>query len=373
MTSPEVVLLGYYGHGNFGDDVLMVVAHAVARRMLPDARIALRIGTSATYPDRLLGLGVERLPFGTRDRHQLILHGGGGNFFDFSPHGPLDRVVNALLMVGGEKAFLRFEACARSLVGRPSMSARTRLGLGLGIGTFTPGSPKLREVLPVLDDFDALWLRDAESIVNLSRLGVAPPLVRGSDLAFLWEHWCPPSLALAPLPIRPVRPRVGVILRDWPVGGTAFVHRMAPVLERLSIRFELTLISLDPATDAGMLTALRSLPQVIWSPDRMDIPAFLENLAAQDVLLTARAHGAICGACVGRPSVILEIEPKLRAVHAMLPGTTRLVPPPYDPETVVARLEEALAIPSECIAIDVLRNREESERALDAVLERFNP
>jgi polysaccharide pyruvyl transferase WcaK-like protein len=314
------------------------------------------------------------LPFGTRARHRLILHGGGGTFFDFVPHDPLHRAANALMLAGGTEAFIRIEAALRRIAGRPRLSARTRLGLGIGIGTFTPGSPKLREVLPVLNDFDALWLRDAESVVNLSRLGIAQPVVRGSDLAFLWDHWCPPGLALAPPPARPARPRVGVILRDWPVGsGAAFAQRILPMLERLSASFELTLISLDPSTDAGTLSALPALPQIKWAPDRMDIHAFVEMLAAQDVLLTARAHGAICGVCVGRPSVILEVEPKLRAVHAMLPGATRIVSPPYDPEIVVARLEEALAIPFDRITADALRNRAESERALAVVLERLNP
>lgn len=352
----------------------MVVAHGLARQMLPDARIALRIGTTATYPNRLLGTNIEFLPFGTRDKHRLILHGGGGTFFDFTSHGAFHQAANALMLAGGSDVFIRLENVLRQLAGRPRLSARTRLGLGIGVGSFTPGSPKLRVDLPVLADFDALWLRDAESFTNLSRLGVAPPVVQGSDLAFLWDHWCPPSLVLAPRPIRPACPRVGVILRDWPLGGSSvFAQQIAPVLERLSERYELTLISLDPATDAGTLAAFHSLPQVIWSPDQMNISDFVERLADQDVLLTARAHGAICGACVGRPSVILEIEPKLRAVHTMLPGATRIVPPPYDPDIVVIRLEEALAIPFDCIAADALRNRTESERALAVVLERLNP
>lgn len=374
MSIPDVVLLGYYGRGNFGDDILMVVAHGLARQMLPGARMALRTGTTATYPDRLLGPGVVRLPFGTRDRHRLLLHGGGGNFFDFAPHGPLTRAVNAVLMAGGKKAFLRLDANLRRLVDRPHLSARTRLGLGLGIGTFTAGSPRLRDVLPVLADFDALWLRDDQSVINLTRLGVAAPVVRGSDLAFLWEHWCPPDLALAPALVRTARPRVGVILRDWPAGsGCTFAQWIAPVLERLTLRFELTLISLDPATDGGTLSAFSHMPQLAWWPDRMSISDFARELAAQDVLLTSRAHGAICGACLGRASVILEIEPKLRAVHGMLPMATRIVPAFCDPEAVIDQIEEALAIPNTIVAADALRNRSESQSALEAIVKSLNP
>lgn len=373
MSPPEIVLLGYYGRGNFGDDVLMVVTHELAREMLPGARVALRIGTDATYPERLLGSGIERLPFGTRERHRLVLHGGGGTFFDFQPHGLLHRGANAMLLASGAKTFVRLEAALRRLNGRPRLSARTRLGLGLGIGTFSRGSPRLREALSVLADFDALWVRDEESAINLSRLGVTPHVVRGSDLAFLWDHWCPPELVHSPPRARTARPRVGVILRDWPVGsGEDFARRIRSVLDRLAGRFDLTLFSLDPATDAGTLSALSSLPQIIWAPDRMDIAAFAEQIAQQDVLLTARAHGAICGACLGRASVILGIEPKLKAVHAMLPRATRLVSPPYEPETIAAALDEVLAVPADEICSDAVDNRNESERALVALMERID-
>lgn len=367
---PETVLLGYYGRGNFGDDVLMVVAHALAKKILPGARIALRIGTPATYPQRMLGGNIKQIPFGTRDRHHLIVHGGGGNFFDFSRHGRMDRAINALILSAGAGAYVKAEDALRRLSGRLRLSAQVRLGLGLGIGTFTPGSTRLREALPVLADFDGFWVRDAGSIENLSRLGLDPSVVLGSDLAFLWDHWCPPELVLRPAPKKAARPRVGLILRDWPTdSGEAFARSIAAKLDVLSDRFDLQLISLDPGTDAATLATLSHLPQICWQPEQDDIATFAEVLASHDVLLTARAHGAICGACLGRPSVVLEIEPKLQAVHSMLPEATRLVPADCPTDTLVERLEEALAIPGDTIANDALRNRSLSERAFAAVLE----
>lgn len=370
MNSPDAVIVGYYGRGNFGDDVLMIVTHALARQVLPGASIALRIGTPATYPQRMLGENIERLPFGTRTRHRLIIHGGGGTFFDFTPHGHIDRAINSALLSAGAASYVKAERILRCISGRPRLSAQVRLGFGLGIGTFTPGSPKLREALPVLSDFDGLWLRDAGSVDNLSALAVAPPVVLGSDLAFLWDHWCPPELALRPAPKKGARPRVGVILRDWPTdSGEAFARSIAAKLDALSDRFDLQLISLDPATDAATLATLSHLPQIRWQPEQDDIATFAEVLASHDVLLTARAHGAICGACLGRPSVVLEIEPKLQAVHSMLPEATRLVAPDCAADTLVARLDEALTIPADRIANDALRNRSLSERAFAAVLE----
>lgn len=370
MNSPDAVILGYYGQGNFGDDVLMVVAHALARQILPGARIALRIGTPATYPKRMLGGEVEQIPFGTRDRHRLIVHGGGGNFFDFTPHGRVDRAINALMLSAGAGAYVKADYALRRLSGRLRLSGQVRLGLGLGIGTFTLGSKRLREDLPLLADFDGLWLRDMASINNLSRLGLSSSAELGSDLAFLWDHWCPPELALRPAPKKGVRPRVGIILRDWPTeSGESLARSIATKLDALSDRFDLQLISLDPATDAVTLATLSHLPQIRWQPEKHDIATFAEVLAWHDVFLTARAHGAICGTCLGRPSVVLEIEPKLQAVHSMLPEATRLVAPDCAANALVARLDEALTIPADRIANDALRNRSLSERAFATILE----
>lgn len=374
MRAADIAIVGYYGRGNFGDDVLMVVAHALARKILPGSRIAVRVGTNATYPQRMLGGDVEQIPFGTRDRHRLIIHGGGGTFFDFNPRGHMDRATNALMLSAGLGLYVRAETMVRRLTGRPRMSARTRLGFGLGIGTFTPGSPRLREALPVLADFDGLWVRDAGSIANLSGLGISSSTVLGSDLAFMWDHWCPPKLALRPPPEKTARPRVGVILRDWPLdNGAALARSLAAKLDALSDRFDLQLISLDPATDAATLSMLSHVPQIRWQPAQHDLTTFAELLSSHHVLLTARAHGAICGACLGRASVVLDIEPKLQAVHSMLPEATRLVSPDCTKETLAARVEEALAIPAEGIANDALHNRSSSEGAFAALLEGVNP
>ena len=371
MTRPDVILIGYYGRMNFGDDILMTVAWRIAAQLMPGANRAIRTGTDFDYPSRLLGETVPRIGFGTRDQHELILHGGGGTFFDFAAHPPQRRLRNTLLLGVGAGPFVRAEGALRGLVGRPRISARRRLGLGIGVGTYSAGSSRLLEALPILADFDALWLRDPASATNLARLGVAPHVVAGSDLAFLHEHWCPEPLLLRPPARRGQRPKLGIMLRDWPTGsGEAFALRLWPVLERLSARYDLTLFSLDAHDDAGTLRALDMLETRVWRPDQHDLVSFLQEIAGQDAFVTARAHGAICAACLGRPSVILEIEPKLRAVHKMLPGSTRLAAADFDATTLGALVDEVLNIPISVISQDVSSNRAASRHALNEVSSR---
>lgn len=372
MTAPHVVLVGYYGRGNFGDDVLMTVAHGIARVVLPGAAIAVRVEAGVSYPSRLIGEKVISIPFGTREKHRLIIHGGGGTFFDFKQNSLLARCGNSLLLSGGVRAFVHAEKALRLVANKPRMSAQTRIGLGLGVGTFTSGSSKLLEALPLLADFDHLWVRDQGSKSNLEKLSVGPLAIVGSDLAFLSDDWCPVDLKLAPRAKRGGKPKVGVILRDWPVGsGPNFGEVLRPIMMTLSQNYDITLISFDPTTDSGTLYALKELPQQIWDPQSSNFASFSKMLSGHDALLTSRAHGAICGACLGRPSVILNIEPKLAAVHAMLPNATRLVRPSANAVSIAILIEEVLAIPIDSIAEDVMFNRASSENALKNIVQRF--
>ncbi|OOY27828.1 hypothetical protein BMI90_11535 [Thioclava sp. L04-15] len=372
MTVPEIVLLGYYGRGNFGDDILMLVAHEVARSMMPGASVGIRLPHGAAYPTRLLKNDFLPVPFGTRDHHRLILHGGGGTFFDFTSYSVLKRFRNAALLASGAGAYVGAEAALRRLIGKPRISAERRIGLGIGVGTFSSGSRKLLEALPVLSSFDRLWVRDHKSCDNLRSLSVSPPTVVGSDLAFISDAWCPSNLAMRSRRPEHRRPKLGVILRDWPVDITSsFAEEFQPIIAGLAKEYDLTIISLDPAADRGVLNTFIGFPQLLWRPSSMKLHDFLHRLSGFDAFLTSRAHGAICGACLGRPSVILEIEPKLAAVNRMLPRATRLAVSKSNLSTISLLVEEVLSISADSIEADVKHNRMLSEAALDETIKDF--
>lgn len=366
----DVVLVGYYGRQNFGDDVLMIAGHAIARQLAPDARIGL-LGTQAPYIPKLLGEDVGFVPFGMRHNYRLIVHGGGGTFFDFSKHSAMRRVFNRVALAFGPKAFVALETAARRMTGRPRMSAHSRVGLGLGVGTYSPGSPALLNALPTLLDFDAVWLRDLGSLKNLRRIGITTQTFLGSDLAFLHETWCPPELALAQRPPRSSesRPLIGLVMRDWPARDRGKLARqLQDSVAALSRNYRLHLVSLNPDADRETIKCFPDLPHLIWQPDKMSMTNFLRELAAHDTLVTARAHGAICGACLGIPTVILGIEPKLAAVHGMLAKSSQFVAEPFSHEALSTAITQALDVSLHSVATDVHLNREASKAALSEII-----
>lgn len=356
-SAERILMVGYYGHGNFGDDVLMLVTYRLLRHRFPEAEISVLVSNPrADYITKLLG-NVILLTSSIHGHFDRIVHGGGGVFFDFNRYGIAARLREVLTYSLGFQAYLAAERLLRRILGKPRIRATHRIGIGIGVGTFAPGSAKLREKLPLLADFAALWVRDVESMHNLKRFTCAmkAEVLHGSDLAFLTYYWLPA------LPEKPpaLRPRLGIVLRDWPGMDMA---QLAPTLAQLAQDYDITGFIFDDAADAQTSQLLAPYTTHRWQPQGMEIAAFAATLAAQDVLLTSRAHGAICGACVGVPSAIIDLEPKLQQVQAML-ATSSVLVAANDPARWASAIAQAHA-QRHHVAADVAINRAQSETAL---------
>jgi polysaccharide pyruvyl transferase WcaK-like protein len=360
----RVLLIGYYGKGNFGDDVLLTVTAALARRHLFDASLyVLSAAADPSYVKSMLGGDVGLVRYGERDRFDLVVHGGGGTFFDYGNYGLRDRAIGRLVDLVGHRHFVAAERTARTIAARPRLEGEVRLGLGIGVGRFSPGSPRLRDALPALLNFTYLGVRDPTSLTNLERLGLANPARLGADLAFLSDYWAPDL----PKPRRSFdRPRLGIILRDWPSPGASDPLRDAVMVsaQRLARDYEITFLTFEADHDPATIEAAGAGPSIVWNPKAgSTLAGFATELARQDVLITSRAHGAICGAVLGVPSLIIEIDPKLRTVHEMLPNATRSVP--ADPQLLnewPGHLQALRSTEPAAIAADVASNRARAER-----------
>ncbi len=358
MTQKRILLLGYYGKGNFGDDVLLKVTYELLRCAVPEASISVIVdGDGKNYVRNLLGNVNVLKP--ARHRHfDLIVHGGGGVFFDAKHYGFFNRLIERIIPIFGLRNYLLLEKIIRHILHKSRTSATHRIGLGIGVGTFSSGSKKLREKAAALSEMSALWVRDSESLANLMRFAsvMRGEQILGSDLAFLTEYWLDNVVTKT----KSSRPRLGIVLRDWPQTDW---NTLAEMLGQLSIDYEITGFVFDQHTDPKLQVLLAPYANHVWRPETMHILEFAQLLSDQDVLLTSRAHGAICGACLGVPSVIVNIEKKLEQVHNMLPNSSILVGS-NDVANWPAAIKKSLAIPRDIVQVDVAKNRSSSEAAL---------
>lgn len=366
----RVLLVGYYGKANFGDDILLRATYRLCRDALPDAQISIIIdGNRGDYVATLFPEAII-LPPGRHGHFDMIVHGGGGVFFDFAAYDSWQHAAEYALRLVGFRCYVLLEKALRVVCNKRRSAAKVRVGLGIGVGTYSPGSPRLRERLPILADFAALWVRDRASAINLKRFSkvMKADIIPGSDLAFLSEYWLEKP-ANAHKKDASSKPKLGVALRDWPIASMK-PESLAPLLAKLSETYTVTGFILDAAADTQMIQILAPYVRHFWQPSTMTVSDFAALIAQQQVLLTSRAHAAICAACVGVPSVIVEIEPKLQEVAAMLPQSSVLVDA-HHPEPWAKAIDQALHIAPEKLQQDCMMNHEASAAALQRIRKYF--
>ena len=324
----RILLTGYYGKANFGDDILLKVTHGFVRQWQPNAEISVLCDHYLDdYLPELLGENLRILKPGDRENFDLIIHGGGGTFFDFTNHGVVSLTCNAVIKLIGFGNYAAFDRFVRKICGKQRLSAKRRIGWGIGVGTYTLSSNKLRHNIPTLLDFDMLAVRDSVSLKNLEVFNISNRAILGSDLAFLSNYWVPFSLLHKHHQTK-AKPSLGIILRDWPYGSSEnYIESFVKILPGLQDIYDLSLFVFDKRVDQLLLDFFKNYTTHVWDPPKTSYKEFCSLLAQQDVLVSSRAHGAICGAVLGIPSVLLEIEPKLRTVHEMLPHATYLLSP----------------------------------------------
>jgi polysaccharide pyruvyl transferase WcaK-like protein len=357
----RVVLTGYYGFGNLGDDLLCLCTVNITRRLFPDAEITIfSWSKDPMYLRRLLD---ERIQIATEaiPPADLIIHGGGGVFFDFK-HGRFSRrIVNSLIRAIGIYRYHTMVGLYRRYIRNRGVNP-LRIGLGLGIGTYTPSSERFFSDAAVLADFSYLMVRDEESASNLAFLGIKNTNV-GTDLVFGYDFSAVRTVAGH-------ASGVAFILRDWTYDNNAYLdHWFAIAQQLVSKGFPVAVISFDQDADKNYLNRFSAFEQLIWNPrQHVDLSSFLSSLGRASVIISSRAHGIIAGAGLGVPSLCIEIEPKLRTIARMLPNATTLIKPDSNSADVVAKVIELHDRANRSgIESDVNQNREALRSALSQV------
>jgi polysaccharide pyruvyl transferase WcaK-like protein len=329
----RILLTGYYGFGNFGDDLLLVCSHAAARERFPGAEILVFANCSANlagapadaafrqYVHRLLPAPATLVDWTHRDHFDLVVHGGGGTFLDDRPGRLRDALANRLVAAIGAPRYTHVAALARTALRRPARcTAGERVGFGIGLGPYVTSSRRLWREAEILGSFARLAVRDPESRRWATRLGLGARARQFTDLAFGVDRWLRAAPPAAPSPL------LGIVLCDGKAGNADVLAAAAGGrLAGVPARF----VFLDPIHDRALIRRVEREGHdvLVWDPWSSSLERFAAELARCTLLVSNRAHGAIAGACVGVPSVCIAADAKLRSVHGMLPGGSRLLEP----------------------------------------------
>jgi len=328
----NIVLKGYYGFGNLGDDILMLSIYGWLRENYPEAKIIISTdGEYSAYIPKLISRPIEIIKNHEKIKADWIIHGGGGVYFDFEDGSLPYRWLNALIKLVGYKKFQKIYKLYRSTRGTIGVQGSFRAGFGIGVGTYTPSSKRLYADILDLLDFKFLLVRDEESVNHLRKVNVACPIEVSSDLAFMDHYWKPQNFSA-----NKGKRIIGFVLRDWAYDNHAYFPAIKGVVDELiSAKFDVRFFSFDRFSDTAYLKWFAEYEIHSWDPYNQTCSSFLEKLNECSLVTTSRAHGAIIAACLDIPAICLEIEPKLKHVSTLLKHSSLLVSMPTDKDKLL--------------------------------------
>lgn len=329
--SPTILLSGYYGFANTGDEAILTVLLAEWRARLPEARFVVVSGnpehTEAAYGVKAV-LWSDPLAIAEAVKSaDLVAIGGGGLFHDYSGFIP-----DALLTSGNwGVGFHVTPAILAALYGRPAMLH------AVGVGPIY--SAHARQYLHAACDATlAVTVRDEPSRDLLAECGVSPDRVRVSaDPVFAWRP--DPTIDTAAIFEkegitqwqREPHPRVCVAIRHWSLGihPDYWQQEVAYALDRFidaeggSVVF-LPFQRLPGEKEDDYAVASHTLAKMRHSHDGRAMmlkgsysPAEVAAiLGSCDLVLGMRLHSLIFSMVYGKPCLSLTYDPKVTHIAA---------------------------------------------------------
>lgn len=290
---PHIVLAGYLGCGNLGDDAVML---GIVERLGPECEFTVLSGDPDETHRQYSLQSVPRKNFGQVElamkRADAVIFPGGSVFQDST----------------SVKSVLYYAHIAKLA----KKHSNKLIFLGQGVGPLKSFFGK-RQSTAAFNSADLICVRDPGSMATLRDLGVKVKVHQAADSAFLLS---PPlqeegstynvggmkSIAIAPRPIHKKGNDDVVLMGEF--CRMAYQAGYAP-----------TLIEMDPAEDGPLIDAISKqqggrIPQLrkLGSPMMVQ-----QRLARMDSVVAVRLHAGILAASVGVPPLMVSYDPKVSA------------------------------------------------------------
>ncbi|MBL7843760.1 MAG: polysaccharide pyruvyl transferase family protein [Cyclobacteriaceae bacterium] len=324
MNRKKILLQGYYGFGNLGDDILLLVCYHNLKWHFPEAELVVFVNTEQTssYLNGLLGENIRTINYSAREHFDFIVHGGGGVHYDYEHGNFLFSVLNRIIL-NKPSWFTKLYQFYKVVKSKENISTTYRIGLGIGVGTFTPSSRKFYTNVPLLNGYDYLQVRDSASVAAAIRYKTRVSPVVSTDLAFFSEYWHPSGLKKT---VEPASKRIGMVLRYWK-SNNDYVKETLDVAKSLRDRgFSITFFSFEKVYDTPYSKLVQDdFNLVEWPLESGNLSEFFARFCDHDLIVSSRFHGVILASTFGLPSIALKLDPKLSTLKGILPESAQVL------------------------------------------------
>lgn len=328
----RVVMSGYYGFENAGDDAILDSIQQAVREASDDVAVTV-LSKDPDLTQKQYGL--EAIPrfrvfkvFSALRRSDALLSGGGSLLQDTTS-------TRSLLY------YLSVIRCAQFL-GKPVMLYAN------GIGPVRKRVNR-RRVKRVVEQAALVTLRDHKSLEELREMGVErPDVVVTADPVFHLAAAEPERCRelLASTGVDQQKPFVAVSVRDWPNAG-AFYEGLAQLCDHLHQTYglEVLFLLMQPSRDREATARVRGLMK---SPSyQLDAPCtpreLMGVLGLAKLCLAMRLHTLIFAARMAVPSLGLVYDPKVESYLRELDLPAAGHVEHFDPQEACRRADEMMA------------------------------
>lgn len=316
MKKKNILLVGYSGYANFGDDLLLYQAYIELKKQ---AKVYIWTNVSydkSAYLEKWFAqaeiVRSQRLGWSVFRRFDGVLYFGGGVFFDYTQPYPFTKYLKKRI------------ACFRDYT-IANLTGVKFAGIGIGLGPFK-SSRANRINKSRLANFDFLSVRDEDSWMIAKTYRLNTSLYKGFDLSFFSSNKFTSHKSG-----KEGSRSILVCPRKFPHGTNGDVYH-----ETL-IRFckakqkadrDVLVFGFQRNHDETILERYSEvgLTTMIWNPSAMEISDIYSLFARQDLVISARMHGVYVAGMVGTPCVGINVHPKVKDATCILQKAVSLEP-----------------------------------------------
>ena len=325
----RVLVSGYYGFRNLGDDAILLALRDRVHQTLPGAKLA----------------ALSRRPAETRERC-------GVEAADrFSPLAVLRELKRCSVFVSGGGSLLQDSTSTRSLLYYTSLirMAKRRgkrvMFYANGIGPVRAEKNRAR-VREAAELADLITLRDEESLRELREMGVQNPNIHvTADPVYAMERGdrAEGARRLAALGLPEGRPVVGMSVR-FAKGMDTDMEAFARFCDAAAARASIVFLVMQQGSDDAACAAVRERMQtpswVVSAP--YDPAGMMGMLACMDAVVSTRLHSIIFAARERVPVLGVVYDPKVSACLAALEMPSAGTLAAFDADAALGRLNDML-------------------------------